>query len=124
LHSVCAKEHSLLSFQGPVRAFNMRWYLVMMMVAVAGCAAKAPAPPITAEQHAANIAAAQQAGYKVVAKGDHTLFCPTAAPTGSHMGPTCITERDFESLMGRGHSTLPTETVLHTSPGPGPGSGH
>jgi hypothetical protein len=101
----------------------VRWLWAVTVVAVTGCATQAAAP-ITAEQHAANVAAAQQAGYKVVAKGDHTLFCPTAAPTGSHMGPTCITEREFESLMGRGHSTVPAATVQHQVPGPGPGSGH
>jgi hypothetical protein len=96
----------------------------MMMVVVAGCAAQAPAPQITAEQHAANVAAAEKAGYKVVTKGERTLFCPTAAPTGSHMGPTCITERDFEGLMGTRHSTVPAATLQHQSPGPGPGTGH
>ena len=96
----------------------------MMMVTVAGCAAQAPVPQISAAQHAANVAAAERAGYKVVAKGDRTLFCPTAAPTGSHMGPTCITESDFETLMGTPHALAPSATVQHQSPGPGPGSGH
>jgi len=101
----------------------VRRFWVMMTLAVAGCAAQGHAP-ISAERHAANVAAAEQAGYKVVAKGDRTLFCPTAAPTGSHMGPTCITERDFEVLMGRRYSTVPAATLEHQSPGPGPGSGH
>ena len=94
------------------------------MVAAVGCAAQAPGPQITAAQHTANVAAAEQAGYKVVDKGDRTLFCPTAAPTGSHMGPTCITESQFEALMGTRHSTVPAATLEHQSPGPGPGTGH
>ena len=101
----------------------MRRFWAVIMVAVAGCAAQAPAPEITPAQHAANIAAAEQAGYKVVAKGDRTLFCPTAAPTGSHMGPACITESDFEAMMGR-NTTAPGATLQHQLPGPGPGSGH
>ena len=100
------------------------WAMAMAMAAVAGCAAQAPATPRTAEQHAANVAAAERAGYKVVVRGDKTVFCPTAAPTGSHMGPTCITERDFEAMMGRRHSTVPSATLEHQSPGPGPGTGH
>ena len=101
----------------------MRRFWAVMMVAVAGCAAQPPAPEITPAQHAANITAAEQAGYKVVAKGDRTLFCPTAAPTGSHMGPTCITESDFEAMVGR-NTTAPAATLQHQLPGPGPGSGH
>jgi hypothetical protein len=102
----------------------MRWFWMIMMVVVAGCAAEAPAPQISAQQHAANVAAAERAGYKIVAKGDRTLFCPTASPTGSHMGPTCITESDFEALMGTRHATVPTETLQHQLPGPGSGTGH
>ena len=92
------------------------------MVAVTGCVTQAAAP-ITPEQHAANVAAAQLAGYKVVAKGDHSVFCPTAAFTGSHMSPTCISERELQSLLGS-RSTVPAATVQHELPGPGPGSGH
>lgn len=102
----------------------MRTCWVMMMLVLAGCAARTPPAPITPEQHAANVAAAERAGYKVVAKGDKTLFCPTAAPTGSHMGPTCITERDFAAAMGTRPGTLPSATLEHQLPGPGPGTGH
>jgi hypothetical protein len=93
----------------------------MMMVAVAGCATQASAPQISAEQHAKNVAAAEQSGYRVVAKGDRTLFCPTVAATGSHMGPTCITERDFEAMMGTPHNAVPSATIQHQSPGPAAG---
>jgi len=93
-----------------------------MMVAVAGCAAQPPAPQITAAQHAANVAAAERAGYKIIAKGDRTSFCPTVAPTGSHMSATCITESEFEALLGTAHSTVPAATLEHQYPGPG--SGH
>lgn len=99
----------------------MRGFWTVIMLALAGCAARATAPQITAEEHAANVAAAEKAGYKVVIRGDRTLFCPTAAPTGSHMGPTCITERDFEGLMGRRHSTVPAATLQRELPGPGAG---
>src|ERR1700758_1883919 len=102
----------------------MRPFWMLMMVVVVGCAAEAPVQKISAEQHAANVAAAERAGYKTVAKGDRTLFCPTASPTGSHMSPTCITESDFEAMMGTRHATAPSETLQHQSPGPGPGTGH
>ena len=38
-----------------------------MMVVVVGCTAEAPVQQISAEQHAANVAAAERAGYKTVA---------------------------------------------------------
>jgi hypothetical protein len=108
----------------PVGAFDVRSVWIIMMTAVTGCAANGAAVPITPEQHAANIAAAQQAGYRVETKRDHSVFCPTAAPTGSHMGPTCISERDFQALLGKRYSTVPAATLEHTSPGPGPNAGH
>jgi hypothetical protein len=48
-----------------------------------------------ARRHAANIAAATSAGYKVITKNDQTMFCPSQAPIGSHLA-TCLTEREWE----------------------------
>ena len=102
----------------------MRLVLVIMAVTVAGCAAQPPAPPRTAARHAANIAAAEQAGYKVVSNGDRTLFCPTASPTGSHMAPDCVTETQWEAQLGTRHEVIPDAHLIKQSPGPGPGAGH
>jgi hypothetical protein len=87
---------------------------------IAGCAT--PAAPIPEARHAANVAAAERAGYKVVTKGDRTQFCPTAPTTGTHMAPVCMTEREFESLLGASRSAIPDAHV--TSTPPGPASGH
>ena len=46
------------------------------------------------------LAAAQQAGYKVVVNGERTTFCPSMQPTGSHMAATCMSESQFEALLG------------------------
>jgi uncharacterized lipoprotein YajG len=66
--------------------------IVVAIALLVGCAAQPATQKTTAERHAANIAAAQEAGYKVVTHGDRTIFCPTASPTGSHMAPTCVSE--------------------------------
>src|SRR5207248_9323225 len=89
------------------RGHSVRLVLVIMAVTVAGCAAQPPAPPRTAGRHAANIAAAEQAGYKVVSNGDRTLFCPTASPTGSHMAPDCGTETQWEAPPGTRRGWIP-----------------
>ena len=102
----------------------MRSALVILAVILAGCAAQAPAVPRTAAQHAANVAAAEQAGYKVVSSGDRSLFCPTASPTGSHMGPSCMTETQWEGLLGAQHEVSPDAHLTKRPPGPGTGSGH
>src|ERR1700732_1499660 len=102
----------------------MRSALVIRAVILAGCAAQAPAVPRTAAQHAANVAAAEQAGYKVVSSGDRSLFCPTASPTGSHMGPSCMTETQWEGLLGAQHEVSPDAHLTKRPPGPGTGSGH
>ena len=98
--------------------------LVIIAVTVAGCAAQVPAPPRTAARHAANVAAAERAGYKVVSNADRSLFCPTASPTGSHMAPGCMTETQWEGLLGTPHEVSPDAHLTKQSPGPGPGSGH
>ena len=99
----------------------MRLSVALMAVLAAGCASK-PAPPIPAERHAANLAAADKAGYKVINKGDRTLFCPTAPVTGSHMAPVCLTEQEFQSMLGPPRNISPEVHV--TTQLPGPGSGH
>jgi len=91
---------------------------------MAGCAASRPPVPISPEQHAANIAAAQQAGYKVVNRGNRTVFCPTAPPTGSHMAPSCISEADFAAQLGTQRGVSPAARFTNQSPGPGTGAGH
>ena len=72
-------------------------YFMMTIIAVtaAGCATQSPPQEAAARRHAANIAAAQEAGYAVVARNDRTMFCPTHAPIGSHL-MTCLTEREWE----------------------------
>ena len=74
----------------------MRYLLTMIIaVAVIGCATQPPAKEAAARRHAANIAAAEDAGYKVISKNDRTMFCPTAAPMGSHIA-VCLTETQWE----------------------------
>ena len=72
-------------------------YLMMTIVAVtvAGCAALPPTQETMARRHAANIAAAANAGYQVITRNDRTMFCPSQAPTGSHLA-TCLTESQWE----------------------------
>jgi hypothetical protein len=89
----------------------------------AGCAAT-PALPRTPERHAANIAAAQSAGYRVITAGERTIFCPTAPPTGTHIGSMCLSEREWEAQLGLPPPISPTMHVTNKPPGPGPGSGH
>jgi hypothetical protein len=69
--------------------------IAIAAVTVAGCATQPPAQDAVARRHAANIAAATGAGYKVIIKNDQTMFCPSQAPTGSHLA-TCLTEREWE----------------------------
>jgi len=102
----------------------MRSALVILAVILAGCAAQTPAVPRTAAQHAANIAAAEQAGYKVVSSVDQTLFCPNASPTGSHMVASCITETQFERLLGAPNVVTPDTHFTKQSPSPGTSTGH
>jgi hypothetical protein len=103
----------------------VRLILLTAALAVTGCATKPAGAPITPEQHAANIAAAQQAGYKIVPRGDHTVFCPQLSATGSHMAPICVTESDFAAQLGGQRAGItPAAHVTNQSPGPGTGAGH
>lgn len=102
----------------------MRLTTVAAIALLAGCATQVPTQKTSAEKHAANIAAAQEAGYKVVTHGERTIFCPTASPTGSHMAPTCISESQFEQMMGAPRSMSSAAHFTNTSPGPGPNAGH
>jgi hypothetical protein len=106
-----------------MRRHAVRRSVCIMALTAAGCAAQ-PAPQISETRHAANVAAAERAGYKVVAKGNRTSFCPTASPTGSHMAPVCLTETEFESLLGAPRTMGPDARFTPQPPGPGPGSGH
>lgn len=69
--------------------------IAMVAVTVAGCATQPLTQEAAARRHAANIAAAKDAGYTVVAKNDRTMFCPPQPPIGSHLA-TCLTEREWE----------------------------
>ena len=74
----------------------MRYLLTMIIaVTVVGCATQPPTKEATARRHAANIAAAEGAGYKVISKNGQTRFCPTEAPMGSHIA-ICLTETQWE----------------------------
>lgn len=88
----------------------------------AGCAGTPT--PRTPERHAANIAGAQSAGYRVLTAGGRTIFCPTAPQTGSHIGSMCLSESEWEAQLGAPASLSPTMHVTTQPPGPGPGAGH
>ena len=75
----------------------MRAFMIMMALTLAGCAAHPPATQREPERHAANLAAAQAAGYQVISGRDgSTLFCAPAAETGSHLVPGCLNETAWE----------------------------
>ncbi len=101
----------------------MRMAVYLLLLGLIGCGTAAPRAARTPEQHAANIAAAERAGFKVVTNGERTSFCPGASATGSHLAPNCLSEREFESLLGSA-GTTPAATFTHASPGPGPNAGH
>jgi hypothetical protein len=73
----------------------MRYLIRTIAVTLVGCATQAAATEAAALRHAANIAVAQDAGYRVVSDGSRTKFCPTLAPTGSHI-TSCLTETEWE----------------------------
>jgi hypothetical protein len=97
--------------------------IVVLLLLAAGCKVM-PAVPRTPERHAANIAAAQSAGYRVITASGRTIFCPTAPPTGSHMGAMCLSESEWEAALSSPQSPSPSVHVTNQSPGPGPGTGH
>ena len=70
--------------------------LIGLLFALAGCAAQPRVSDAMAQRHAANVAAAQDLGYQVISKDGQTLFCNAQAPTGSHLAPGCLTEREWE----------------------------
>lgn len=74
----------------------MNKLLLIMVLALVGCASQPRAPQATAERHALNVAAAKDLGYEVVTRDGRTLFCSTQAPTGSHVAPGCLTEQQWE----------------------------
>lgn len=97
-----------------------RYSLILLVLVAAGCAAQ---PVVrTPERHAANIAAAESSGYKVVHYGDRVVFCPTAPPTGSHIGSMCMSESEWEAAIGT--PAAPSVHVTNQAPGPGPNAGH
>jgi hypothetical protein len=102
----------------------MRLLLIVSLVLLAAGCKVVPAAPRTAERHAANVAAAQAAGYRVITAADRTIFCPGAPPTGSHIGSMCLSESEWEAQLGAPQAPSPSVHVTNQSPGPGPGSGH
>jgi hypothetical protein len=98
-------------------------FLALAALLAAGCAGT-PAAPRTPERHAANIAAAESAGYRVITAGERTIFCPTAPATGSHIGSTCLSESEWEASLGLPPPISPTMRVTTQPPGPGSGTGH
>ena len=101
----------------------MRVSLVCLTLALVACATQ-PVTPRTPEKHAANVAAAQAAGYRVVQNGERTSFCPTLAATGSHMQASCVSESQFEQMMGLPRSQSSAAHYTNTTVGPGPNAGH
>jgi hypothetical protein len=93
------------------------------LVLAGGCAGT-PATPRTPERHAANVAAAEAAGYRVITASGRSVFCPTAPPTGSHIGSQCLSESEWEAQLGVPKAPSPQVHVTNQSPGPGPGAGH
>jgi hypothetical protein len=87
----------------------MRASVLMMALTLAGCAAHPTSSQRIAERHAANVDAAQKAGYQVINSRDgSTLFCAPAAETGSHIAPECLNEAAWERkqiYMASGPST-------------------
>jgi len=100
------------------------FFMVIAIVVAAGCVSQTSAPSRTPERHAANIAAAESAGYKVVHYGDRVVFCPTAPPTGSHVSSMCLSESEWEAQFGVPRPASPSMRVTNQAPGPGPGAGH
>ena len=96
--------------------------LIVTVLLAAGCAATPT--PRTPERHAANIAAAQSSGYRVITAGDRTIFCPTAPQTGTHIGSMCLSESEWEAALGTPASISPTVHVTTKPPAPGAGAGH
>jgi hypothetical protein len=96
----------------------------VVVLSAAGCASSSPARVRTPEQHAANIAAAQTSGYRVIKYGDRAVFCPSTPPTGSHIGSMCLSESEWEAQTGLPKTASPSVHVTGQPPGPGPGSGH
>ena len=75
----------------------MKWNLLILAAALAGCATTAPDPATArARQHDRNIALAKRLGYDVIAENGETRFCATSAATGSHVLPPCLTEAAWE----------------------------
>jgi hypothetical protein len=97
--------------------------ILALLLLAAGCKVT-PTTPRTPERHAANIAAAQAAGYRAITAADRTIFCPTTPPTGSHIGSMCLSESEWEAQLGTPPVPSPSLHVTNQSPGPGPGSGH
>jgi hypothetical protein len=99
----------------------MRIVTLVVAVVFAGGCASTPAPPRTPERHAANIAAAESAGYRVIRYGDRAVFCPTTPPTGTHIGSMCLSESEWEAQMGKPQAASPSVHVTNTPPSTGPG---
>jgi carboxypeptidase C (cathepsin A) len=80
----------------------MRIGLVLIAVAVTGCATEAPAPKPTVTREVKidnkNVEEVQRAGYKIVNKDGVKLFCRTDTPTGTRVQTrtTCLTEREMQ----------------------------
>jgi len=72
-------------------------YVTMIVIAatVVGCATQPATKEALARRHAANVAAAEDAGYKVTSRNGRTMFCPAGAPIGSHIA-ICLTESEWE----------------------------
>jgi hypothetical protein len=105
----------------------MRYLITTIAVTLIGCATQAAAADTPALRHAANIAAAQDAGYRVISDSGRMLFCPTVAPTGSHIA-ACLTETEWEHeqmWVSRGPSSTSPSGVLESGRSPWSGAaGH
>ena len=74
----------------------MKWCLLIVAAALAGCATTPGDPAALARQHDRNVAEAQRLDYLVMERRGETLFCATHAPTGSHVVPGCVPEAQWE----------------------------
>jgi hypothetical protein len=74
----------------------MKYALLILTAALAGCVAPSPHPQALARHHADNLAAAARDGWHVVSRGGQAYFCPSGPSTGSHLIAGCLTEAQWE----------------------------
>ena len=94
--------------------------LGLAMAALAACASKPAAPPVSREVplDASNIAEAQAAGYKIVNEKGTTLLCRKDPKVGSHVQftTTCLTAQEWQQLKSDNKTNI--DQMSHRRPPP------